>query len=399
MSTFRNIEDLTRCLDREKKLLHELFIKRNALSFRYDYALEIADYKADRIRYLIENEVIRESGDYLEMEDIYVQFFEEVLQINEEINISSVKDYISHLKDNITYWVSSSTEKDKIKYYNEVRRALKRIALTTEKNVIDLKRNIDRIYKNEPDYKIKKKKLENLDMKRMGISSLIDNAERVIDTEETFFTVAMDNQLKSLVNDVKLQMNDSYHNLIEIERQIINYLNLIERQSLILEKARRLKYLRDQLILEDKTNISSVASSLNPVMFEPEIRTLNRRLSLEKMQDDDDLLDIILKVRKELKTGTSLRSRLAEEIPDFYFADESRVSDSVNLKTIFNAFSAAGHNLFKFVYDYEYHNNVADNDKVIYFCQIASLFSQNLEFSGSYETLGDIEYPIVNIKQ
>ncbi len=398
MNTFRNIDDLIRCLDREKKLLHELFIKRDALSFRYDYALEITDYKAERIRYLIENEVIRESGDYLEMEDIYVQFFEEVLQINEEINISSVKDYISHLKDNITYWVSSSTEKDKIKYYNEVRRALKRIALTTEKNVIDLKRNIDRTYKNEPDYKIKKKKLENLDMKRMGISSLIDNAERVIDTEETFFTVAMDNQLKSLVNDVKLQMNDSYHNLIEIERQIINYLNLIERQSLILEKARRLKYLRDQLILEDKTNISSVASSLNPVMFEPEIRTLNRRLSLEKMQDDDDLLDIILKVRKELKTGTSLRSRLADEIPDSYFADESRVSVSVNLKTIFNAFSAAGHNLFKFVYDYEYHNNVADNDKVIYFCQIASLFSQNLEFTGSYETLGDIEYPIVNIK-
>lgn len=398
MNTFRNIDDLIRCLDREKKLLNELFIKRDALSFRYDYALEITDYKAERIRYLIENEVIRESGDYLEMEDIYVQFFEEVLQINDEINISSVKDYISHLKDNITYWVSSSTEKDKIKYYNEVRRALKRIALTTEKNVIELKRNIDRTYKNEPDYKIKKKKLENLDMKRMGISSLIDNAERVIDTEETFFTVAMDNQLKSLVNDVKLQMNDSYHNLIEIERQIINYLNLIERQSLILEKARSLKYLRDQLILEDKTNITSVASSLNPVMFEPEIRTLNRRLSLEKMQDDDDLLDIILKVRKELKTGTSLRSRLAEEIPDSYFADESRVSDSVNLKTIFNAFSAAGHNLFKFVYDYEYHNNVADNDKVIYFCQIASLFSQNLEFTGSYETLGDIEYPIVNIK-
>lgn len=398
MNTFRNIDDLIRCLDREKRLLNELFIKRDALSFRYDYALEITEYKAERIRYLIENEVIRESGDYLEMEDVYVQFFEEVLQINDEINISSVKDYISHLKDNITYWVSSSTEKDKIKYYNEVRRALKRIALTTEKNVIDLKRNIDRTYKNEPDYKIKKKKLENLDMKRMGISSLIDNAERVIDTEETFFTVAMDNQLKSLVNDVKLQMNDSYHNLIEIERQIINYLNLIERQSLILEKARRLKYLRDQLILEDKTNITSVASSLNPVMFEPEIRTLNRRLSLEKMQDDDDLLDIILKVRKELKTGTSLRSRLAEEIPDSYFADESRVSDSVNLKTIFNAFSAAGHNLFKFVYDYEYHNNVADNDKVIYFCQIASLFSQNLEFTGSYETLGDIEYPIVNIK-
>lgn len=105
MNTFRNIDDLIRCFEREKKLLHELFIKRDVLSFRYDYALEITDYKAERIRYLIENEVIRESGDYLEMEDIYVQFFEEVLQINEGINISSVTDYISHLKDNITYWV------------------------------------------------------------------------------------------------------------------------------------------------------------------------------------------------------------------------------------------------------------------------------------------------------
>ena len=82
MSTFHNIDELTRCLDREKKLLNELFAKRNALSFRYDYALELTDYKEERIKYLIENEVIRESGDFLEMEDIYVQFFEEVLQIN-----------------------------------------------------------------------------------------------------------------------------------------------------------------------------------------------------------------------------------------------------------------------------------------------------------------------------
>ena len=45
MNTFRNIDDLIRCLDREKKLLNELFIKRDALSFRYDYALEITDYR------------------------------------------------------------------------------------------------------------------------------------------------------------------------------------------------------------------------------------------------------------------------------------------------------------------------------------------------------------------
>ena len=35
----------------------------------------------------------------------------------------------------------------------------------------------------------------------------------------------MDTQMRIVVNDVKLQLNDSYHNLIEIEKQIIHYLN------------------------------------------------------------------------------------------------------------------------------------------------------------------------------
>lgn len=88
----------------------------------------------------------------------------------------------------------------------------------------------------------------------------------------------MDNQMRSVVNDVRLQMKDSYHNLIEIERQIITYLNMIEYQNMLLEKSRRLRYLKDQLILEDATNIRQIVSEMNPVIFEPEIRTQNRRL-------------------------------------------------------------------------------------------------------------------------
>lgn len=332
------------------------------------------------------------------MEDIYVQFFEEVLQINEEINVSSVQDYITHLKENIGYWMSSGSEKDKYKYSNEVRRALKRIALATEKNVIDVKRNIDRTYKNEPDYKIKKKKLENPDDKRKGISSLIDSAERVIDEENAFFTVALDNQMRSVVNDARLQMKDSYHNLIEIERQIITYLNLIEYQNKLLEKARRLRYLKDQLILEDVTNIRQIASEMNPVIFEPEIRTLNRRLSLERMQNDDDVQEVILKVVKEIGNRHSTRGRMAGDIPESYLMDEPRINDSFNLKGIFNAFAATGHNLFKFVWNYEYHTPVSDDTRIILFCQIASIFSDSLNFTDEYERSGGIEYPIVNVR-
>lgn len=75
MNTFRSIDELVKMFEREKVLLKEMFYKRKQLSFRYDYALELTEYKEERIRFLIEYGVLRESGDFLEMEDLYLKFF------------------------------------------------------------------------------------------------------------------------------------------------------------------------------------------------------------------------------------------------------------------------------------------------------------------------------------
>lgn len=78
-----------------------------------------------------------------------------------------------------------------------MRRCLKTIALATVRNVLDLKRNMDNTYKNEPNYEIKKTKLQRLSEKLKNISQLITESERVIDTgQPVFFSVAMDVQMK-----------------------------------------------------------------------------------------------------------------------------------------------------------------------------------------------------------
>ena len=43
--------------------------------------LKMTEYKEERIRYLIDYGVIRDTGDFLEMEDIYLKFFEDVLEV------------------------------------------------------------------------------------------------------------------------------------------------------------------------------------------------------------------------------------------------------------------------------------------------------------------------------
>lgn len=398
MSTFRSIEELVKSLDREKELLKEMFAKRKSLSFRYDYALEMTEYKEERIRYLIDYGVIRDTGDFLELEDIYLKFFEDVLEVNEEINVSFVQDYLTRLNENIDYYLKENNEQRKYNYQREVKRCLKNIALTTVRNVMDLKRNMDNTYKNEPNYKIKKTKLVRLDEKRNNIALLIRKSEELIDYgQPTFFRVAMDVQMRNVVSDVKLQLNDSYHNLIEIQKQIIHYLNLIDYQNRILEKVKKLKYLKDQFLLEEYTDIRQIVAQKNPVWMEPQVG-YRIKLSMDHLRTSDEAFQILKKLAMRQKNSVRGKNQLAEAIPEGYLDGQSQILDAVNLQEVHNAFIASGTHLFYFVMNYRYRKDVTRNEKLIFFCQLASQYADQLHFTDSYETVGEVEYPLIYAK-
>lgn len=396
MGTFHSIDELIKTLDREKVLLKEMFAKRHSLQFRYDYALEMTEYKEERIRYLIENGVIRDTGDCLEMEDVYQKFFEDVLEVNEEINVSSVRDYISVLNENIDYYLKENNESRKYKYLKEVRRCLKTIALATVRNVLDLKRNMDNTYKNEPNYEIKKSKLKRLSEKLKNISQLITESERVIDTDQpVFFSMAMDVQMKIVVNDVRLQLNESYHNLLEIERQIIQYLNMIDYQNRIFEKVKKLKYLKDQFRWEEATDIRQVIATRNAVWMEPQPKYYIK-LSIDNLRTSDEALQCISILSEKLKKKKGRRlDSLAEPIPDDYLKGNRQKLEAVNLQEIYNAFSASSTHLFAFVMNYHYDKKQSREDKLVYFCQIASQYVDKLKFTGNYAESDGVEYPMI----
>ena len=374
MSTFRSIEELVKSLDREKELLKEMFAKRKSLSFRYDYALEMTEYKEERIRYLIDYGVIRDTGDFLEMEDIYLKFFEDVLEVNEEINVSFVQDYLTRLNENIDYYLKENNEQRKYNYQREVKRCLKNIALTTVRNVMDLKRNMDNTYKNEPNYRIKKTKLFRLDEKRNNIALLIRKSEELIDYgQPTFFRVAMDVQMRNVVSDVKLQLNDSYHNLIEIQKQIIHYLNLIDYQNRILEKVKKLKY---------------------PVWMEPQVG-YRIKLSIDYLRTSDEAFQLMRKLAARQKNSSRGMKQLADAIPEEYLDGQSQRIDSVNLQEVHNAFLASSAHLFYFVMNYRYRKEVTRGEKLIFFCQLASQYADELHFTDTYEVSGEVEYPLI----
>ena len=393
---FSSLDDLIRALDKERKLLGALFQDRKKLSFRYDVARELASRRGESLEFLKRHGIIRENSDFVELEDVYLKFFEEVLEVNEEISVASVKESIDNLNTAIDYYLSENNHSRKYGYLRDVKRILRNISLTTLRNVIDLKRNIDNTYKNEPNFSIKKKKLVHLDEKRKDIAELIEKCEKVIDEGQVrFFTEAMDVQLRETVIDVKLRFREVYHNLIELDRQIINYLNLIDYQNKILQKVQKLKYLRDQMLLETGTDIIARFQTVNPVWMEPRPR-YSLKVSLSMLRNSDEGLRILKEAALGKCNDRLRKGNLAEPLAEEEMQMQKTVMHIVDINEVKNAFMASGDDFFSFVQNYSgYRKEMNREDKLVLFCQIAAQYFDELEVTDDYRFNDGVEYPMI----
>ena len=400
METFRNLKELIRWLGRGQALLADMFSKRKTMAIRYDDAVEVLDGNEGYLQFLINHGVIIQNADSLELDDTYQKFFENVLAINEDINVASVEQYVNSLKLNIESWLTTDSDKRKAQFMREVRHTFRNIDIVTRKNVIDLKRNIDNTYKNEPTFAIKKKKLVHLDEKRHDIAVLINECERVIDEKQTtFFIVAMDVQLKEIVTDVKLQLREVYHNLLELDRQIINYLNLIEYQNRLFQKVQKLKYLHDQMLLDTNTDIRAKLSARNPVWMEPRPR-YPLKVSLSMLRNTEEGLKIVQDIAKGKGNSRLKKGNLAEPLTAEELTEQQQMLQMVDISEVKNAFMASGDHLFHFIMNYSnYRIPMDDEAKLVLFCQIATQYLDEMQISAEYRQFGNMEYPMIFSKQ
>jgi hypothetical protein len=221
MSTFNNIKELINTLSWSKELLIEMFEKRKSFVYKYDQAAELLE--EERIETLVKKSVIRQNGTYLELDDQFLNFFEQILEVNEEISTSYINENIQQIKQYINFYLQENSEDRKYAYLKMIKSALRKIGRITLRNIIDLNRNIENTFKTEPNYTIKIAKLEAFDDKRRAIAGLIEQTEYLVtDEERTFFVTALDEELKQLVTQLRRNLTESRHNLIEHKNRLLS---------------------------------------------------------------------------------------------------------------------------------------------------------------------------------
>lgn len=393
MLHFNNIKELLNLLSRTKDLLAEMFEKRKSFSYKYEMALEFVD--EDVLETLIAKGVLRQNAAFIELDEQYLAFFEQVLEVNEDINTAYIQENIGAVKQAIDFYLKENIEHRKYNYLKQVKSAMRKIGRITLRNVIDLNRNIENAFKSEPNYKIKITRLENFDQKRKDIQLLIEQTERMIlgEEEQTFFKTAMDDELKYITAQLRLKLTEARHNLIETQKQVIEYLNQVKFQSRLVEKIKQVKYLKDQFELKAKTNLAEVLQTANAINFESK-PTYPLRLSIEHLQKDD-ARNSIEKVAQKLKLGNKNLRPIAEEISEDYLQTETEEEVFINLQAMRNGFVASGKNLFQFVMDYNYPRDVPFDEKVTVFCQLLSMYETEFKVSDDYNTVEQIEYAMV----
>ncbi|MES2646439.1 MAG: hypothetical protein V4717_06155 [Bacteroidota bacterium] len=392
MTHFQSIKEIITTLGWARDLLVEMFEKRKSFLYRFDHALELLE--EDRIETLINKGVLRRNGIYLEMDEQFQTFFEQILEVNEEINTSFINENIQQVKQHINFYLQEHNENRKYVYLKQVKSALRKIGRITLRNIIDLNRNIENAFKTEPNYAIKIARLEGFDEKRRAIFGLIEQTDRLVaEEEQTFFVSALDDELKQVVTMLRRQLTESRHNLIETQKQIIEYLNQVKHQSRIIEKIKQVKYLKDQFELKAQTNLLQILQRNDALIFEPR-PVYSLRLSLDYLQTDE-ARQIVEKIAAKNKQFKRAGLPVADHINDSYLQTETEEEIFINLEELRNGFKASGKHLYQFIMGYRYPREVSYEEKMTIFCQMVSIYENEFLVSEKYLKDDMVEYAVV----
>ena len=391
--TYQNVEEMLSDLSDEKALIKAMYTYRD-FAISPDMVRSVVK-KGDTLQKLIDHGVILERGNYLELEDPYLQFFLDAMGANEEINIQAVSDCIRSIRNPIFEYMNETDQYRKVERVRKVRSSLISITRRSVRNCYILNRKIDYTYTHEPIYANKKNALVSLMEQKNGIEELIRACEKEIDDQEAFFSQASV-ELRQTLFEVTSQFTLVLHTLDEAQKKIADYLNKIEYQNQLLKHIRKLNYLCEQGTLEAHTNVKEMLQVLNPKCWETQPRTYPK-ISLRTLLNSDELLEVIRRIA--LNINAPAKKRICENhISHDDIKGRHDMINVVNPEQVFAEFCSAGRDLFDYVMSYNHGFDVSEEERILMFCQLASYHVKELNF-GPTKIHKCYKYPIVTHKK
>ncbi|MCF8231179.1 MAG: hypothetical protein K9J27_03240, partial [Bacteroidales bacterium] len=179
MPGFQHIEELIRELYNSRSVLSGLFEKRH-IEIDVDMLMPFLDDDEEKLNRLVAHGIIGREKRTVYLDSRIREFFEEFLEVEEDVHVLYIQEYLDKIKEHKNYYLKSHREQKQQEHRQKIKHYLRRIIKVTVSNVKALRKNTDETYKGEVDFEVKKEKLTNLREQRDRLEGLLRAVENLL---------------------------------------------------------------------------------------------------------------------------------------------------------------------------------------------------------------------------
>lgn len=389
-----DISRLLSVLHSDRKLLESLFEKRNRLVSFHEVASEIGE---EKLEYLVNAEILSHTDESIELDERVLSFFEEFLETNEDVEIGDVDELLINLKYNIElYQNEKENEHSRERYLGKIKRILKKIPNLILKNLSLLQLHIGLTYKTQSSHKNKILELQHYKAKLEKLMNIEVQVQKALSNESHFFTVVSSHESVLLSLRLKVRLRELRVSLIQLQKQVIEYINKTLHKQHFFEHIIKLKEMKSALEIKEKSNILSLLEMQTTPLFMSKPMRISTFLDTEEVYEFG-FEEMVQKLQHVIPSQKLSLSK-AEALDESFFEDEEKTRFMIDTDLLHEEFMRSQSDLFSFIDEKEFAVEQSLEEKITLYCQLALMYEADYEFFETREKIEQYEYLIIRAK-
>jgi len=371
-----DINRLLTVLYGDRKLFESLFEKRNRLVGVHEVSSLVGE---EKLEYLLNVEALTQTDEAIELDERVLSFFEEFLETNEDVEIGDVDELLINLKYNIElYQNEKDNEHSRERYLGKIKRILKKVPNLVLKNLSLLQLHIGLTYKTQSSHKNKILELQHYKLKLDKLMSIEQKVQKALVHEEGFFNMVSSHETILLSLRLKVRLKELRVSLIELQKQVIEYINKTLHKQHFFEHIIKLKEMKSALEIKEKTNIIELLEMETTPLF------MSKPLRVSTLLDTEEVYEfgfgeMVSKIR-HIIPSTKVSTSKAEVLEDSFFQAEDEAAFMIDTDLLHTEFLASENDLFSFIDTKVFEKDQNLEEKISLYCQMALMYESEYEF-------------------
>lgn len=333
----------------------------------------------------------------VELDEDFRTFLESVLDSNDEIEIGNIGEWIDDISHNILLYNNADTYERQQRFIKRIDRILKKIPVRISKSLIKLHQHIHLTYKSADAFELKRIELQHYKEKLEQLIAIDRRIETMLAAEADFFKNVAPQATSNLYYILKVYLTQMRISLVDLQRQVVDYINRVSPDITFFKHITRLKELKNAYEIKELTNIEEcIKNSVTPLAFLPKIQFSSQ---LETTYGQSiEFGDYVEHWYEKYKKDLPIKDK-AEAVDASYFDNNVIEEYVLDIDALHLEFKESAKDLFTFIIERNFKFELDFEERLSAFCDMAGLYAHEYILSDEYRTYNNYEYLVIYPKE